>query len=116
MDIQDLRKQIDAIDDQIISLFAQRMDIASKVAAYKSERNLPILVPDREQEKLRDVSGKAGGTLAEYVQVLYSVILPLSRAWQHRQGGNPLPFSELSKKVAELYQESIPADHEEVNQ
>ena len=115
MDIQDLRKEIDAIDDQIISLFAQRMEIASKVAAYKSERNLPILVPDREQEKLRDVSRKAGGTLAEYVRMLYSVILPLSRAWQHRQGGNPLPFMKLSKKAEELYLESISAGHGEVD-
>ena len=114
MDIKDLRREIDDIDNQIISLFLQRMAISAKVAEYKKGKNLPILVPDREQEKLQDVTGKVSGELAGYVRMLYCVILPLSRAWQHRQGGNTLPFSRLKKQVEMLYQDSVSPDPNEV--
>ncbi len=114
MDIKDLRSEIDAIDDQIVALFAQRMEVAAQVADYKKANNLPILVPARETEKLLDVAQKVSGDLAECVQMLYSVILPLSRAWQYRHGGNTLPFSMLSEQVMELYKNSTQPDHNEV--
>ena len=56
MDIQELRGQIDQIDDQLVSLFAQRMDIAAQIADYKKQNNMPIFVPAREREKLMDVA------------------------------------------------------------
>ena len=37
MDIQDLRNEIDTIDDQLVKLFAQRMDVASRIADFKKE-------------------------------------------------------------------------------
>ena len=55
MDLQDYRKEIDAIDDELVRLFGQRMDIAAKIADYKKENNLPIFVPAREREQLADV-------------------------------------------------------------
>ena len=60
MDLQELRKEIDSIDDELVRLFGQRMEIAAKIADYKKENNLPILVPAREREKLQDVAEKAG--------------------------------------------------------
>ena len=66
MDIQDMRKEIDAIDDQMVQLFAQRMDVAARIADYKKAENLPIFVPQREREKLADVAQKAGPEMANY--------------------------------------------------
>ena len=42
MDINELRQEIDRIDDQLVRLFAQRMDVSVKIADYKKEQNLPI--------------------------------------------------------------------------
>ena len=64
MDLSQLRSQIDSIDDQLISLFGQRMEIAAQIADYKKQNNLPIYVPSREREKLLDVSQKAGAEMA----------------------------------------------------
>ena len=64
MDITELREEIDKIDDQLVKLFVQRMQVSEQVAQYKRERNLPILVPAREREKLKDVAGKAGPDMA----------------------------------------------------
>ena len=115
MDINDLRSEIDTIDDQIVSLFAQRMEVAAKVADYKKDRNLPVLVPARESEKLQSVTGKASRELSDYVRLLYCVILPLSRAWQHRHSGNTLPFARLKAQVEKLYQASITPNPNEVD-
>ena len=52
MDIQELRGKIDAIDDQLVKLFAQRMAVAAQIADYKKGRGLPVLDARREQEKL----------------------------------------------------------------
>ena len=85
MDIKDLRNEIDQIDDQIVKLFGQRMDVASRIADYKKEHNLPIFVPAREREKLQDVSEKAGPEMANYTRVLYSMLFELSRSYQSKQ-------------------------------
>ena len=82
MDLKELRQQIDSIDDQLIALFAQRMEVASKIGAYKKERNLPVFVPEREQEKLADVASKATPGMEQSVQALYTRIFELSRGCQ----------------------------------
>ena len=70
MDIKELRNEIDAIDDQLVKLFCQRMDVAAKVADYKRENNMPILVPARERQILADVAEKAGEEMGNYTRVL----------------------------------------------
>ena len=85
MDLQDYRKEIDAIDDELVRLFGKRMDIAAQIADYKKENNLPILVPAREREKLADVAAKAGPEMANYTRVLYSMLFELSRSYQSKR-------------------------------
>ena len=70
MDLNELRMEIDQIDDELVRLFAARMDVAAKIAGYKKEHNLPILAPVREREKLQDVAEKAGANMANYTRVL----------------------------------------------
>lgn len=53
-DIDKLREAIDDIDSQIIELFEKRMDVSKKVGLYKRQNDLPIFVPDREQEILNN--------------------------------------------------------------
>ncbi len=96
MDLSQLRSQIDNIDDQLISLFGQRMEIAAQIGDYKKQNNLPIFVPSREREKLLDVSQKAGAEMANYTRVLYSMIFELSRSYQSKR---TLDTTELHKKI-----------------
>ena len=96
MDLSQLRSQIDSIDDQLISLFGQRMEIAAQIADYKKQNNMPIYVPSREREKLLDVSQKAGADMANYTRVLYSMIFELSRSYQSKCN---LESTELHKNI-----------------
>ena len=49
------------------------------------EHSLTIYVPAREQEKLQDVTEKAGSDMANYIGVLYSTIFELSRSYQSQR-------------------------------
>ena len=40
MDLANIRKEIDATDDQILSLFLKRMELCVGVAKYKKENNM----------------------------------------------------------------------------
>ena len=56
MELNELRNQIDTIDDELVRLFCRRMEVSEQIADYKRQNGLPILVPAREREKLLDVS------------------------------------------------------------
>ena len=96
MDLNELRSQIDGIDDELVQLFCRRMEVAEQIAEYKRQNDLPILVPAREREKLRDISQKAGSDMANYARVLYSMIFELSRSHQSKCN---LVSGELHQKI-----------------
>ena len=96
MEINELRSQIDSIDDELVKLFCRRMEVAEQIADYKRQNNLPILVPAREREKLQDVSSKAGNDMANYTRVLYSMIFELSRSYQSKCN---LVSGDLHRKI-----------------
>ena len=85
MDLKELRGQIDEIDDQLVELFAKRMDVAAAIGDYKKENGMPVFVPAREREKLKDVAEKAGPEMANYTRVLYSMLFELSRSYQSKR-------------------------------
>ena len=98
MDISELRKEIDQIDDELVKLFGQRMEVASRIADFKRKNDLPIFVPAREREKLRDVAEKAGPEMENYTRVLYSMLFELSRSYQCKQN---LVQTALYKKITD---------------
>ena len=85
MELKDIREQIDSVDDQLVKLFVQRMELSAQVADYKKANNMPIHVPAREREILKDVAEKAGPELEEYCRKLYSTLFELSRDYQAKQ-------------------------------
>ena len=81
MDLNQIRKRIDEIDDEMLSLFLERMECAEEVAEYKKANGLPILNRAREREILSKVSEKAGGKEL-YAHQLFSTLMELSKASQ----------------------------------
>ncbi|MBQ5711786.1 MAG: chorismate mutase, partial [Oscillospiraceae bacterium] len=79
MGLDELRNEIDMIDEQLVKLFCQRMEVSARVADYKKENDMPILVPARERQVLAGVAEKAGEEMGDYARVLYSMLFELSR-------------------------------------
>ena len=57
-----LRRQIDEVDEQLLSLLAKRMHISQEIGTYKKEHNMPIQQNKRYDEIL-DKRGKMGQSL-----------------------------------------------------
>ncbi|OQA49078.1 MAG: P-protein [Firmicutes bacterium ADurb.Bin300] len=85
MDLQDYRKQIDEIDEELVKLFCSRMEVAAKIGEFKKENNIPILDYKREREKLNYLSDNCPQTMSDYIRSLYSLIFELSSLHQRKQ-------------------------------
>ncbi len=101
MDLNELRLEIDKIDDELVRLFTQRMEVSARIADYKKENGLPIFVPAREAEKLLDVAKKAGPEMEVYTKVLYSMLFELSRGYQsQRNAARTALFDRITDAIA----------------
>ncbi len=71
------REQIDALDDQIVALLAERLEICRKVGHCKADRGIAVLQPDRvAQVKERNAGrGEAAGLRPSFTMALYSLII-----------------------------------------
>ncbi|MCD7918691.1 MAG: chorismate mutase [Clostridiales bacterium] len=98
-ELDELRKEIDAIDRQIVPLYEQRMRVSRQVGEYKLKNDKAILDPGREQEVLTAkaalVEDKA---LRPYVVALYEQIMAQSRMIQTKLLGGWNPAKERAYK------------------
>lgn len=83
MDLLDLRKEIDTIDEQLIPLLLRRMGISEQVAKYKVENGIPVLNAEREQQILDNVAAKCGAQ-GDAIKTVFSATMDASRALQHK--------------------------------
>lgn len=81
MELSEIRTKIDAVDDQLLQLFLERMNLAEEVAAYKKEHHLPILNKERERAVLAKVTDKSGEK-ERYAYHLFSTLFELARSRQ----------------------------------
>ncbi len=87
MDLNEIRDKIDKVDDQIIDLFAQRMELSNEVAQYKRAKGIPVIDMTRERDKRNKIFEKSPKEIREYLPQLYSVVFDLSRSYQNRLNG-----------------------------
>lgn len=115
-DLQELRKQIDEIDDAMVALFEKRMSIAEQVAKYKIETGKPVFDEAREQEKLQSLGEKTHTSFnCCGIQQLYQQIMSISRKRQYQllQAYDPkdlagfTPVAKLEKKDARVIYQGV---------
>lgn len=107
MSLEEIRKNIDNIDNQLVELFKQRMDCAKQVALYKKENHMPILNEKREQEILECIEEK-GGEYGYASKLLFSNIMELSRALQHDIIGSGEEMRTLIEKSKTSIEQNLP--------
>lgn len=84
MNLEQLRIEIDSIDNEIMRLFNRRMEAAKAVGLYKKENNIPILNIKRENEILDEVGKKANPEIRCETLELYKALMDVSRWYQQR--------------------------------
>ena len=81
MSIESMRKEIDAVDDELVTLFKARFDLSRAIGEEKKKLNRPVYDPEREAELLSRLEQQAAPYGGE-VRVLYEKIMELSRKLQ----------------------------------
>ena len=107
-ELKDLRERIDAIDQQMVDLFKQRMEVSKEVAAYKQANGLPTLDAGRECALLGKVGEQAGEELADYTQSVYRTILAAGRSYQNACSGVTSKVSETIRKALDTTPDLFP--------
>ncbi len=98
MSIENLRAKIDEIDKEVVELFNKRMEVSAEIAKNKKETGKAVYDPARERALLTKIADMAGAETEQYAIALYSLIMELSKSYQHKI---MYPESTLSKRVAE---------------
>lgn len=82
-DLDFMRKQIDAIDHKLVTLFERRMAIVDEIADIKKANGLDIYHPEREQAVIDRAVGRLGDqSLVPFVRELFMNMMHLSRKRQ----------------------------------
>ena len=103
MELNEIRNNIDALDDELVQLFMKRMDCAREVAEAKQQIGQPIRDHARERSVVNRLTAAAGDTYAPYVRALYSHIFDLSRSYQSAVWKQKSP---LAAKIARALEET----------
>jgi chorismate mutase len=74
--LEELRSEIDKIDDNILDIFEKRMKIAEQIGSYKKENNIAILQTKRWDQILtkRRLMGEKKGLSAEFIDIIFRAI------------------------------------------
>ena len=104
MDLAEIRIKLDEIDQQIESLFEERMRLCGEVAEYKIKTGKPVYDAKREQEKIETLTGMAEGDFnKQAVGELFLQMMTLSRRYQYQTMAGRIGLMELGfKKVRQL--------------
>ena len=76
-DLAGYRRRIDAIDDRIMAVLAERFAVIREVAAYKARWGIPAVIPERVA-KVRErcaAQAPARGIEPGFVRALYDLII-----------------------------------------
>lgn len=105
MNLEELRAEIDNIDDNLLQDFAQRMNVVGQIGLEKKSEGLPTLDPAREREKLADIVTKLPPEMEQYGYTLWSMLFEISRSYQSSL--NPQP-SALRKDIERAIADTQP--------
>lgn len=85
LDLSEIRKDIDRIDDQIVKLFEERMELCENVAEYKIHTGKAVLDRSRELEKLEKLTAGADNSfMAGGIREVFQQIMAVSRKRQYQ--------------------------------
>lgn len=80
-DIDELRSQIDRIDQKLVKLLNERAQAAMEIVKFKNSKGLPIYAPDREATVLDAVAKQSKGPLPPAaIRLIYREIISTTRA------------------------------------
>ena len=94
MNLEEMRQEMNSINEQMGDLFVKRMKLSADIADYKKAHGLPILDRRREREILAGISSQAGPEYAAFSRILFSTLFDLSRSYQTQRMQRHSPLAD----------------------
>lgn len=82
MEIEELRKKIDALDEEIVRLLNERVSICKKIGIAKGTAGAEVVDLERESRVLERVASRAGEAPSEGVRSVYREVISMCRRAQ----------------------------------
>ena len=82
MSLDELRKQIDEIDDQISDLYVKRMEICKQVGIEKANQGKAVNVSEREKAVVNRITADKSDEMKRYLKLLYDTVFFQSKNYQ----------------------------------
>jgi chorismate mutase/prephenate dehydratase len=80
MDLNDLRKEIDRLDNELLKLLNKRMEVVKKVGEFKQQTKGAIYRPEREKQIIDRLASLSDGLLnKEAIEAIFMEIFAVSR-------------------------------------
>ncbi len=80
--IEEIRKKIDSLDDEIVQLFCRRLDLCKQIGIEKAKNGITVVDLDRENAVLRRLTASLESEKASAVQALYTEIFNITKNLQ----------------------------------
>lgn len=106
--LKDVRKEIDVIDDELVSLFVRRQRILGEVAAAKRASGGPIADPARERAILYRVTTEVPPEFENGARLFFSTLFSISKARQREILKGVAPLTEALAESAERLKGGFP--------
>ena len=114
-ELEQYRREIDAIDGELVQLFLRRMEVTGNVGRYKQERGIPVLDAGRERQVIAAKTALTDDPARKAdVAALYESIMAISRRQQRTlvQEGEEDPG--FAAYLAALREARLPLEHPRV--
>lgn len=86
-DLEECRKEIDAIDVEFINLLARRFEVVHKIGELKIRENMAVVQPQRAARVIERSGERAAekGLDPEFVMQLYRTMIDHAHVLEHQQ-------------------------------
>jgi chorismate mutase len=85
MEIEDWRRKIDELDEQLVALISKRAEAAKAIGLAKRDKQLPVYEPKREQDVFTHVKSINPGPLDDLELLhIYERLMDVMRTLQRR--------------------------------
>ncbi len=83
LNLDEIRKEISAINDEMLALFVKRMELSAQVARYKKANGLPTYDRKREEAILQKVADNTSEEFRRFALEFFVKMMDLSKDYQN---------------------------------
>ena len=97
--LENIRSEIDGIDNALLDLFVKRMEASTEVACVKREAGIPVYDPKRERDILFRIAKEVGPELENEARLLFTTLFSISRGRQRAELARKSDFTLSLERV-----------------